>query len=136
MWAQTCNSMQSPAVMQVKRVCVCVCTCKYACVCVGGEVKTLWNVGGTGSFCSWKPTCPNGKYMKVKRDLVNYIRKLQTRNIMFQTAGEMKMAVFCVVAPCILVEVYQRFRGTCCLHHQGDEWVPWWWRQQVPLKRW
>jgi hypothetical protein len=29
------------------------------------------------------------------------------------------MAVFWVVAPCSLVEVYQRFRGTCCLHHQG-----------------
>jgi hypothetical protein len=30
------------------------------------------------------------------------------------------MAVFWVVAPCSLVEVYQRFGGTCCLHHQGD----------------
>jgi hypothetical protein len=30
----------------------------------------------------------------------------------------MKMAVFWVVAPWSLVEVYQRFRGTCCLHHQ------------------
>jgi hypothetical protein len=30
----------------------------------------------------------------------------------------MKMAVFWVVAPCSLVEVYQRFRGPCCLHHQ------------------
>jgi hypothetical protein len=29
------------------------------------------------------------------------------------------MAVFWVVAPCSLVEVYQRFRGPCCLHHQG-----------------
>jgi hypothetical protein len=34
----------------------------------------------------------------------------------------MKMAVFWVVAPCSLVEVYQRFRGPCCLHHQGDEY--------------
>jgi hypothetical protein len=32
------------------------------------------------------------------------------------------MAVFWVVAPCSLVEVYQRFRGPCCLHHQGYEW--------------
>jgi hypothetical protein len=32
----------------------------------------------------------------------------------------LKMAVFWVVAPCSLVEVYQRFRGPCCLHHQGD----------------
>jgi hypothetical protein len=30
------------------------------------------------------------------------------------------MAVFWVVAPCSLVEVYQRFRGPCCLHHQED----------------
>jgi hypothetical protein len=33
------------------------------------------------------------------------------------------MAVFWVVATCSLVEVYQRFRGPCCLHHQdGDLW--------------
>jgi hypothetical protein len=32
-----------------------------------------------------------------------------------------KMAVFWVVAPCSLVEVYQRFRGPCYLHHQSDE---------------
>jgi hypothetical protein len=38
------------------------------------------------------------------------------------------MAVFWVVAPCSLVEVYQRFRGPCCLHHQGGK--PWWWRQK------
>jgi hypothetical protein len=31
------------------------------------------------------------------------------------------MAVFWVVAPSDLVEVYQRFGGACCLHHQGDE---------------
>jgi hypothetical protein len=31
------------------------------------------------------------------------------------------MAVFWVAEPCSLVEVYQRFRGSCCLHHQGDE---------------
>jgi hypothetical protein len=35
----------------------------------------------------------------------------------------MKIAVFWVVAPCSLVEVYQRFRGPCCLHHQGDELI-------------
>jgi hypothetical protein len=33
-----------------------------------------------------------------------------------------KMSVFCVVAPCSLVEVYQRFTGPRCLHHQvGDD---------------
>jgi hypothetical protein len=31
-----------------------------------------------------------------------------------------KMAVFWVVAPCSLVEVYQRFRRICCLHHQDE----------------
>jgi hypothetical protein len=31
------------------------------------------------------------------------------------------MRVFWVVAPCSLGEVYRRFRGACCLHHQGDE---------------
>jgi hypothetical protein len=31
------------------------------------------------------------------------------------------MAVFWVVVPYSLVEVYQRLRGTCCLHHKGDE---------------
>jgi hypothetical protein len=35
----------------------------------------------------------------------------------------MSMAVFWVVVPCSLVEVYRRFRGTCCLHHQGDEFT-------------
>jgi hypothetical protein len=31
------------------------------------------------------------------------------------TAASMKMAVFWVVAPCRLVEVYRHFRGTCFL---------------------
>jgi hypothetical protein len=30
------------------------------------------------------------------------------------------MAVFWVVAPRRLVEVFWRFKGACCLHHQGD----------------
>jgi hypothetical protein len=33
----------------------------------------------------------------------------------------MKVDVFWVVASCSMVEVYQRFRGACYLHHQGDE---------------
>jgi hypothetical protein len=33
----------------------------------------------------------------------------------------MKMAVFWVVAPYSLEEVYRRFRRVGCLHHQGDE---------------
>jgi hypothetical protein len=31
------------------------------------------------------------------------------------------MAVFWVVAPCSLVEVYRRFRGPCCLRHRSDD---------------
>jgi hypothetical protein len=38
------------------------------------------------------------------------------------TAVCTKMAVFWVLAPCGLVEVSQRFRGPCCLHHQGAIW--------------
>jgi hypothetical protein len=41
--------------------------------------------------------------------------------VMSQLMLHMKMAVFWIVAPCSLVEVYQRFRGPYCLHHQGDE---------------
>jgi hypothetical protein len=37
------------------------------------------------------------------------------------TAASMKTAVFWVVAPCSVVEVYQRFRDAYCLHHQGDD---------------
>jgi hypothetical protein len=45
-----------------------------------------------------------------------------TRLVGFEvlTAMSTKMVVFWVVAPCSLVEVYQRFRGPCSLHHQGD----------------
>jgi hypothetical protein len=45
--------------------------------------------------------------------------------ILFGTSDKLfctqKMAVVWVVAPCSLVEVYQRFRGPYCLHHQGDD---------------
>jgi hypothetical protein len=36
-----------------------------------------------------------------------------------RTSVNVKMAVFWVVAPCSLVEVCRRFRGACCLLHQG-----------------
>jgi hypothetical protein len=39
------------------------------------------------------------------------------------TAVGTKMAIFWVVAACSLVEVYQRFRGPCCLHHQGERYI-------------
>jgi hypothetical protein len=34
---------------------------------------------------------------------------------------EDKITVLWDVAPCSLVEVYRRFRGAYCLHHQGDD---------------
>jgi hypothetical protein len=40
------------------------------------------------------------------------------------TAVSTKMAVSWFVAPCSLVDVYQRFRGPCYLHHQGDDYRP------------
>jgi hypothetical protein len=33
----------------------------------------------------------------------------------------LKMTVFWGVASCSLVEVYRRYRGACCLHHQNDD---------------
>jgi hypothetical protein len=33
----------------------------------------------------------------------------------------MKMAVFWVLAPCSLIEVYQCFRGSCCLDDGGSK---------------
>jgi hypothetical protein len=36
------------------------------------------------------------------------------------TAVSMKMTVFWDAAPCSLVEIDRRFRGTYCLHHRGD----------------
>jgi hypothetical protein len=50
------------------------------------------------------------------------------------------MAVFRVIAPFSLVEIYQRFRGLCCLHHQGDErliaLIALMMEAARPLKRW
>jgi hypothetical protein len=60
------------------------------------------------------PNRPNGKNNEVYKNLVGFE---------VLTAVSMKFAVFWVVAPCSLVEVYQRFRGPCCLHHQGDEYA-------------
>jgi hypothetical protein len=37
------------------------------------------------------------------------------------TAVRTNMALFWVVAPCSLVDVYQRFRGPCSLHHQSEQ---------------
>jgi hypothetical protein len=50
-------------------------------------------------------------------------RVTNTNHVGFEvlTAASVKMAVFRVVAPCSLLDVYRRFRGACCLHHQGSK---------------
>jgi hypothetical protein len=40
------------------------------------------------------------------------------------TMASIKMAAFWVVAPCTFIEVYRRFRGLRCLHHQVENSVP------------
>jgi hypothetical protein len=37
------------------------------------------------------------------------------------TAVSTKMAVFWIVAPCSLVQVYQHFRGPCCIYNRPDD---------------
>jgi hypothetical protein len=52
---------------------------------------------------------------------LNYGKQMKWVGFEVLTAVSTKMAVLWVVAPCSLVEVYQRFRGPCCLHHQGPD---------------
>jgi hypothetical protein len=58
---------------------------------------------------------------------LNAIRSLRLIKLFCQvgfevlTAVSTKMAVFWVTAQCSLVEVYQRFRGLCCLHQQAPD---------------
>jgi hypothetical protein len=55
-------------------------------------------------FCEWV-------YNRVLTILIYFSPFLKIENLI-----SLKIAVFWVVAPCSLVEVYQRFRGPCCLH--------------------
>jgi hypothetical protein len=61
--------------------------------------------------------------LDISGSVIPYIQTCNQRIVVgFEvfTAVSTKMAVFWFVAPCSLVEFYQRFRGPCCLHHQGD----------------
>jgi hypothetical protein len=51
---------------------------------------------------------------------LNYFRTALLRGNSTCEISGMKMTVFWGVAPCSLVEVHRRFRGACCLHHEGD----------------
>jgi hypothetical protein len=67
----------------------------------------------------------NYERILIKYGIEVYIKSCRDKFILvgFEvlTAVSTKMVVFWVVAPCSLVEIYQRFRCPCCLHHQGDE---------------
>jgi hypothetical protein len=56
--------------------------------------------------------------MKLENHMKNILEVVEFEVL---TAVSTKMAVFWLVVSCSLVEVYQRFRGPCCIHHQGDE---------------
>jgi hypothetical protein len=58
-----------------------------------------------------------------KTSFKDIYKRIQKVGFELLTAVSTKMAVFWVVAPCSLVEVYQRFGGPCCLHHQGETLV-------------
>jgi hypothetical protein len=54
----------------------------------------------------------------LKKNLIAYNITLVGFEVL--TAVSMKIAVFWVVAPCSVGVVLERFRGRCCLHHQGN----------------
>jgi hypothetical protein len=70
------------------------------------------------SFIRISTTLLNSQIMHDVHNEFNEILPTATFEVL--TATSMKTAVFWVAATCSLVEVYHRFRGTCCLHHQGD----------------
>jgi hypothetical protein len=64
----------------------------------------------------WAARCASLEQIKYTHCMAAY---MQDYRVLHHSI--VKMAVFWVVAPCSLVEVYQRFRSICCLHHQGDD---------------
>jgi hypothetical protein len=62
--------------------------------------------------------CSSPGYQDVKSSPIHNSRGAQTENAwLWETTTLLKMAVFWVVAPCSLVEVYWCFRGACCLYY-------------------
>jgi hypothetical protein len=51
------------------------------------------------------------------------LHKIESVIVRFQvlTAASMKFRVFWDILPHSQIDVDQRFRGACCLHHQGDD---------------
>jgi hypothetical protein len=75
-----------------------------------------WSLKQAFGLYPWSRTTTS-KHFPVKH-LKNVVSPNHSLGI---TTDTNKMAVFWVVAPCSLAEVYRRFRGACCLHHKGDE---------------
>jgi hypothetical protein len=50
-----------------------------------------------------------------------YSNKVLRVRFQVLTAASTNMAILWIVAACSLVGFYRRFRGSCCLHHQGDD---------------
>jgi hypothetical protein len=71
----------------------------------------------------WTHTCKHTNVTSMeKQNRDSHIRKhINVSRISGSHGGEYEMTVFWVVAPCSLVEVHQRFRGSCCLHHHGGK---------------
>jgi hypothetical protein len=69
-------------------------------------MRVKWASSTTGRHCQ----CCSEKEGRRRGWRMSEIRTAMRRSI------NMKMAVFWGAAPCSLVEVYRRFRGTCCLH--------------------
>jgi hypothetical protein len=82
---------------------------------------------------------------------IHTLRKFVSENhimfpppLLWQSWIRTKMAVFWVVVPRSLVEVYRSFRDTCCLHHAllmeaastSSSGLPWRWRQYISRKCW
>jgi hypothetical protein len=55
------------------------------------------------------------KHINTARALTTWVFSTDHKHI-----RNVQMAVFWVVPPCSLAEVYRRFRGPCCFHHRGD----------------
>jgi hypothetical protein len=78
-------------------------------------VQTFTELGLQCVFASWRRI----KYKPLEKEEEEECIRI-TECLPWPYVG-LKMAVFWVVAPCRPVEVYRRFKGACCLHHQGDE---------------
>jgi hypothetical protein len=55
------------------------------------------------------------------KDSCPQIKTINSVRFQVFTAASIKLKVFWGILPCSQTDFDRRFRGTCCLHHQGDE---------------